>query len=71
MNVCRQCSGGANGVPCPAGNTCTMNVCVPIPEAGPPEPRPEAGSDSSEGGSEGGAETGTPVDVQIDLGTGG
>ena len=33
-NVCRQCS---PTVPCPAGNNCTNNTCVPIPEAGPPE----------------------------------
>jgi hypothetical protein len=55
MNTCRQCN-GAN--PCPAGFTCTMNNCVAVPEAGPPE----AGPDGREGGSdvsEGGAETGT------------
>jgi hypothetical protein len=40
-STCRQCSGS---VPCPAGNTCTMNTCVPVPEAGPPEAGPpEAG----------------------------
>jgi hypothetical protein len=36
MNVCLQCSGS---VPCPPGNTCTMNTCVPVPvpDAGAPE----------------------------------
>jgi len=68
MNMCRQCSPGANGIPCPAGNRCVMNVCEPIPEAGPPEAGREGGSDASEGG----AETGTdavsdaPADVAAD-----
>ena len=41
-NVCRQCG---PGVTCPAGNTCQMNTCVPVPEAGPPE----AGRDGTGG----------------------
>jgi hypothetical protein len=52
-NVCRQCSGS---MPCPPGNTCTMNTCVPVPvpEAG----QPEAGSD------------GSSVDAEVDSGGG-
>jgi hypothetical protein len=54
-STCRQCSGS---VPCPAGATCTMNTCVPVPEAGPPE----AGRDGSEIDAEGGSsgEAGQP-----------
>ena len=44
MNVCRQCSGG---VPCPAGNTCMMNTCVPVPEAGPPDAAPDVSDDAA------------------------
>jgi hypothetical protein len=62
MSICRHCSGS---VPCPAGNTCVMNNCVPVPEAGSPEAgSPEAGRDgsggdaSTEGGSSG--EAGQP-----------
>jgi hypothetical protein len=72
MNVCRQCSPGANGVPCPAGYTCTMNTCVAVPEAGPPDSGREGGA---EAGSEGGADTrtDTPVstDAPADVSTGG
>jgi hypothetical protein len=68
MNVCRQCNGQ---VPCPAGNTCTMNTCVPVPEAGPPEAGREGGSDVTEGGADG-ADTGAdaPADGTADA-TGG
>jgi hypothetical protein len=58
MSTCRQCSGS---VPCPPGNTCTMNTCVPvpvpeggIPEAGPDGPDAEAGSGDEAGPPEGG-----------------
>ena len=55
MNTCRQCSGG---VPCPAGNTCVMNTCVPVPEAGPPDAAPDVSNDA-EGGADD-AEAGSP-----------
>jgi uncharacterized membrane protein YgcG len=71
MNVCRQCSGNA---PCLPGNTCTMNTCVPLPEAGPPEAGREGGGSegggseggSEGGGSEGGSDTGTDAPVSTD-----
>ena len=65
-NVCRQCNAQ---VPCPAGNTCTMNTCVPVPEAGPPEAGREGGSDV---GSDGGPETGAdaPQDATADATSG-
>jgi hypothetical protein len=43
-NVCRQCS---PTVPCPAGNTCTANNCVPVPEGGPPEAGRDGAGDTS------------------------
>jgi hypothetical protein len=63
MNVCRQCSGSA---PCPAGNNCVMNTCVPVPEAGTPDAPPDVSqdvppdvSDDAEGGADD-AEAGSP-----------
>jgi hypothetical protein len=70
-NTCRQCSGS---VPCPAGSTCTMNVCVavPVPDAAPPVPdaaQPDTGPDGSavDAEADSGAEAGPPEAGAIDV----
>jgi hypothetical protein len=68
-NTCRQCSGS---VPCPPGSTCTMNACIPLPEAGQPEAGLDASVVDAEGGSGGsggqseGGESDSAVDANAD-----
>jgi hypothetical protein len=66
-NTCRQCSGT---VPCPAGNTCTMNTCVPLPEGGTPDASDGSSADAQvdaiEGGSSDSGEAGAPEGGQTD-----
>lgn len=62
-NVCLQCS---SSVPCPTGSTCTMNTCVPLPDAGTPDVSGDAPSDASEGGSIDGGEAGPPEAAPAD-----